>query len=77
MIDIDWWSLIREARIEAWHHLIVIFKIVCNHLIQMLSSGDTLLIVLALIVITGTIATSSTALLRLLLRLTRNGASTI
>ena len=73
-MDIDWWSLFREARVEAWHSVAIIFKGIWNSLVEMLTSGELLQIALALVIIIGAIATSSAALLRLFIRLTRYGA---
>ena len=73
-MDIDWWSLFKEARIEAWHSVATIIKGFVNGLISMLTSGDLFQTIIAITLIVTIVYTSWRTILRLVSRLTRYDA---
>ena len=73
-MNIDWWSLIREARIEAWKNAASFLGVFLEALGKMLASGDPYQVIPAIIFIIAIISSSTWAIVRLVMRLTRYGA---
>ncbi len=76
-MDIDWWSLSREARREGWNLAASILSELWNALIGMLWSGDFIQVTLALIIIIGAVSSSSWTLLKIVRRLVNGFAFSI
>lgn len=70
-MDIDWWLLIREARLEAWKSVGAIFNKLWSRLIEMITSGETLQASLALLVLLSVAILSGRIIIKLLLRIIR------
>lgn len=73
-MNIDWLSLFREMRIEAWHNVATILGSFLEQFWKMLTSGDPLQTILVIGLFAVLIYTSSRVIIKLIFRLTRNGA---
>lgn len=73
-MEIDWWLLFREARVDAWHNVVIILQGIWSGFVEMLTSGDLFQTTLAIILIVAIVYTSWRTLFRLASRLTRYGA---
>jgi hypothetical protein len=73
-MNIDWMSLLREMRIEAWQSVATILGGFLGQFWKMLTSGDPVQTILVIALFAVLIYTSSRTIIKLVLRLTRNGA---
>lgn len=74
MLNIDWWSLIRETRAQAWESMTSVLGSLLNEFWKILTSGHPVQTILVIALFTTLVYTSSKAILKLILRLTRNDA---
>jgi hypothetical protein len=72
-MNIDWWSLMREMRVEAWKNVGTILSGLLEQFWKMLTSGDPLQAILVVALFAVLIYTSGRAVLKLIGKLTRNG----
>lgn len=73
-MNIDWWSLIREARVEAWKNVASFLAVFLETIGKMLTSGDPYQVIPVIIFIIAIISSSAWAITRLVMRLARYGA---
>ena len=67
-MEIDWWSLFREARHTAWEYVGTISRSFFEALMNMLFGGDPFQTILAILMIGVFIYTSWRAILKIFVR---------
>jgi hypothetical protein len=73
-MNIDWLSLIHEARVEAWKNVGTIMHSFWDALLKMLTSGEPLQFILGIIIVVGIVISIVTGIKRIIFRLIRNAA---
>lgn len=76
-MNIDWLSLIHEARVEAWKNVGIIMHSLWDALLKMLTSGEPVQVILGLIVVIGVLVSIVTGIRGIILRIIRNVAYNI